>query len=68
MSFELRNFKLQISPIPLKVFNTARITFAFKFIWRYETGKSNDFKNWIHFANGPKEYLLILWEPSENSK
>ena len=68
MFFELRNFKLQISPILLKIFNTVSITFAFKFIWKYETGKSNDFINWIHFANGPKEYLLILWEPSENSK
>lgn len=72
MFFELRNFKLQISSTLLKIFNTVGIAFAFKLSKDMRQAKtqckSYDFINWIHFAKGSKEYVVILWEVSENSK
>lgn len=39
MFFELMNFKSQLSTTLLKIFNAVGITFTFKFMLRYKTGK-----------------------------
>lgn len=41
MFFELMNFKSQLSGTLLKIFSALGITFTFKFMLRYKTGKGS---------------------------